>query len=186
MELQKGQKCKLADLTRKRTAANLRDGVPAGERGGRDLLRRGRSGEVVRRPLFYFLQPDQFAGGRRLHAPVRGVRGVLGGPEPPSGLPAEAGGDGGGGERHHAGAGPGTPDAGRRVGPGGLCLHRCGVSAGEGPDSLRGVPQGGIWRFSVVDSGFNGGLSALLAHFGGEEVKPDPADPGHLLRRSRR
>lgn len=36
----------------------------------------------------------------------------------------------------------------------------------------------GIWRFSVVDSGFNGGLSALLAHFGGEEVKPDPADPG--------
>ena len=25
----------------------------------------------------------------------------------------------------------------------------------------------GIWRFSVVDSGFNGGLSALLAHFGG-------------------
>lgn len=36
----------------------------------------------------------------------------------------------------------------------------------------------GIWRFSVVDSGFNGGLSALLAHFGGEEVKPDPPDPG--------
>lgn len=36
----------------------------------------------------------------------------------------------------------------------------------------------GIWRFSVVDSGFNGGLSALLAHFGGEEVKPDPPTPG--------
>lgn len=35
----------------------------------------------------------------------------------------------------------------------------------------------GIWRFSVVDSGFNGGLSALLAHFGGEEVKPDPPTP---------
>ncbi len=136
---------------RKRTAANLRDGVPAGERGGRDLLRRGRSGEVVRRPLFYFLQPDQFAGGRRLHAPVRGVHGVLGGPEPPSGLPAEAGGDGGGGERHHAGAGPGTPDAGRRVGPGGLCLHRCGVSAGEGPDSLRGVPQG--WDLALFRGG---------------------------------
>lgn len=38
---------------RKRTAANLRDGVPAGERGGRDLLRRGRSGEVVRRPRYF-------------------------------------------------------------------------------------------------------------------------------------
>ena len=35
----------------------------------------------------------------------------------------------------------------------------------------------GIWRFSVVDSGFNGGLSALLAHFGGEEVKPDLPTP---------
>ena len=35
----------------------------------------------------------------------------------------------------------------------------------------------GIWRLSVVDSGFNGGLSALLAHFGGEEVKPDAPAP---------
>ncbi|WP_050696562.1 TerD family protein [Anaeromassilibacillus senegalensis] len=34
----------------------------------------------------------------------------------------------------------------------------------------------GIWRMSVVASGFNGGLSALLAHFGGEEIKsPAPA-----------
>lgn len=29
----------------------------------------------------------------------------------------------------------------------------------------------GIWRLSVVSSGFNGGLSALLAYFGGEEKK---------------
>ena len=35
----------------------------------------------------------------------------------------------------------------------------------------------GVWRASVVDSGFNGGLSALLAHFGGEEVKPDAPAP---------
>ncbi|MDR0433738.1 MAG: tellurium resistance TerZ family protein, partial [Gracilibacteraceae bacterium] len=27
-----------------------------------------------------------------------------------------------------------------------------------------------IWRLAVVANGFNGGLSALLAHFGGEEV----------------
>lgn len=32
----------------------------------------------------------------------------------------------------------------------------------------------GIWRVSVVCSGFNGGLSALLKHFGGEEVAPAP------------
>ncbi|NCE65645.1 tellurium resistance protein [Pseudoflavonifractor sp. 524-17] len=32
-----------------------------------------------------------------------------------------------------------------------------------------------IWRYCVVASGFNGGLSALLAHFGGEEVSPAPA-----------
>ncbi len=30
-----------------------------------------------------------------------------------------------------------------------------------------------VWRMSMVASGFNGGLSALLSHFGGEEVKPD-------------
>lgn len=30
----------------------------------------------------------------------------------------------------------------------------------------------GDWRLSVVASGFNGGLSALLAHFGGEEMTP--------------
>lgn len=33
----------------------------------------------------------------------------------------------------------------------------------------------GIWRCAVVASGFNGGLSALLAHFGGEESAPAPS-----------
>ena len=39
----------------------------------------------------------------------------------------------------------------------------------------------GEWRVAAVGQGFNGGLSALLAHFGGEEVKPEtkpePAPP---------
>jgi tellurite resistance protein TerA len=30
----------------------------------------------------------------------------------------------------------------------------------------------GSWRFGAVGQGFNGGLSALLAHFGGTEAKP--------------
>lgn len=30
----------------------------------------------------------------------------------------------------------------------------------------------GVWRLSIVASGFHGGLSALLAHFGGEEAVP--------------
>ena len=33
----------------------------------------------------------------------------------------------------------------------------------------------GVWRFGAVGQGFNGGLSALLAHFGGAEVAPAPA-----------
>ena len=33
------------------------------------------------------------------------------------------------------------------------------------------------WRFAAVCQGFNGGLSALLAHFGGEEAKPAGAAP---------
>ena len=33
----------------------------------------------------------------------------------------------------------------------------------------------GSWRFGAVGQGFNGGLSALLAHFGGTEAKPAPA-----------
>lgn len=37
----------------------------------------------------------------------------------------------------------------------------------------------GIWRYAVVASGFNGGLDALLAHFGGQAVQssPTPAPP---------
>lgn len=31
-----------------------------------------------------------------------------------------------------------------------------------------------VWRFAAVGQGFNGGLSALLAHFGGEEAAPAP------------
>ncbi len=33
----------------------------------------------------------------------------------------------------------------------------------------------GSWRFGAVGQGFNGGLSALLAHFGGTEAAPKPA-----------
>lgn len=32
-----------------------------------------------------------------------------------------------------------------------------------------------VWRFSAVGQGFNGGLSALLKHFGGQEIAPAPA-----------
>ena len=35
----------------------------------------------------------------------------------------------------------------------------------------------GIWRFGAVGQGFNGGLSALLKHFGGTEAAPAPAAP---------
>jgi tellurite resistance protein TerA len=34
-----------------------------------------------------------------------------------------------------------------------------------------------VWRFAAVGQGFNGGLSALLAHFGGTEAAPAPAAP---------
>ncbi|MBC7502482.1 MAG: TerD family protein, partial [Herminiimonas sp.] len=33
----------------------------------------------------------------------------------------------------------------------------------------------GIWRFGAVGQGFNGGLSALLKHFGGTEAETSPA-----------
>lgn len=33
----------------------------------------------------------------------------------------------------------------------------------------------GVWRFGAVGQGFNGGLSALLAHFGGSEAPATPA-----------
>ena len=32
-----------------------------------------------------------------------------------------------------------------------------------------------VWRFAAVGQGFNGGLSALLKHFGGEEITPPAA-----------
>jgi stress response protein SCP2 len=35
----------------------------------------------------------------------------------------------------------------------------------------------GTWRLNTVGQGFNGGLSALLAHFGGEEAAPAPSGP---------
>ncbi|MGQ0616586.1 MAG: TerD family protein [Acidimicrobiia bacterium] len=34
-----------------------------------------------------------------------------------------------------------------------------------------------VWRFAAVGQGFNGGLSALLTHFGGEEAAPAAAPP---------
>ncbi|MDR2076939.1 MAG: TerD domain-containing protein [Desulfovibrio sp.] len=34
-----------------------------------------------------------------------------------------------------------------------------------------------VWRFSAVGQGFNGGLSALLSHFGGKEVGAAPSPP---------
>ena len=35
----------------------------------------------------------------------------------------------------------------------------------------------GVWRFGAVGQGFNGGLSALLAHFGGAEAAPRAPAP---------
>ena len=35
----------------------------------------------------------------------------------------------------------------------------------------------GVWRFGAVGQGFNGGLSALLAHFGGTQAAADTASP---------
>ena len=37
--------------------------------------------------------------------------------------------------------------------------------------------RNGEWRFGAVGQGFNGGLAALLAHFGGSEAAPAPAAP---------
>lgn len=44
-----------------------------------------------------------------------------------------------------------------------------------------------VWRFAAVGQGFNGGLSALLAHFGGEEIgptSPPPAPPATIPTRN--
>ena len=35
----------------------------------------------------------------------------------------------------------------------------------------------GVWRFAAVGQGFNGGLSALLAHFGGSEITTQAPSP---------
>ncbi len=37
------------------------------------------------------------------------------------------------------------------------------------------------WRFAAVGQGFNGGLGALLKHFGGEEAAPTPSQPAPAL-----
>jgi tellurite resistance protein TerA len=34
-----------------------------------------------------------------------------------------------------------------------------------------------VWRFAAVGQGFNGGLSALLKHFGGEDIKEQDPQP---------
>lgn len=185
MELQKGQKCKLADLT---GSGQLRISVTVSLPGSEaDVTCFGvdGAGKLSDDRLFYFLQPDQFAGGRRLHAPVREsamfsvdlnrLPGFL--QRLVVTVAAESG----------------TMQALAR----GLLtlegeLDRAAyVFTGAGYQQEKALilcevyRKDGIWRFSVVDSGFNGGLSALLAHFGGEEVKPDRR-PRHLLRRSRR
>jgi stress response protein SCP2 len=37
--------------------------------------------------------------------------------------------------------------------------------------------KGGVWRLSATGQGFNGGLDALVLHFGGEVAEPTPATP---------
>lgn len=186
MELQKGQKCKLADLTRKRTAANLRDGVPAGERGGRDLLRRGRSGEVVRRPRYFIFynQTSSPEGAVSMHQSGESTVFSVDLNRLPGFLQRLV---------VTVAAESGTMQALAR----GLLtlegeLDRAAyVFTGAGYQQEKALilcevyRKDGIWRFSVVDSGFNGGLSALLAHFGGERSSLTRR-PRHLLRRSRR
>lgn len=45
--------------------------------------------------------------------------------------------------------------------------------------------KNGIWRVNVVCKGFDGGLSALLAHFGGEEESPPPPPKVSLSKAER-
>lgn len=50
--------------------------------------------------------------------------------------------------------------------------------AGEKAVMLAEIYLKDAWRFAAVGQGFNGGLSALLKHFGGEEVaSPQPSTP---------
>jgi tellurite resistance protein TerA len=39
-----------------------------------------------------------------------------------------------------------------------------------------------VWRFAAVGQGFNGGLSALLKHFGGEEIQESPPPPVNVQK----
>ena len=127
---------------RKRTAANLRDGVPAGERGGRDLLRRGRSGEVVRRPLFYFYnQTSSPEGAVSMHQSGESTVFSVDLNRLPGFLQRLV---------VTVAAESGTMQALARglltlegeLDRAAYVFTGAGVSAGEGPDSLRGVPQG--------------------------------------------
>ena len=43
-----------------------------------------------------------------------------------------------------------------------------------------GLYREGEWRFAAVGQGFNGGLSALLEHFGGEEIEEDAPEPATM------
>jgi tellurite resistance protein TerA len=49
--------------------------------------------------------------------------------------------------------------------------------AGEKAVMLAEIYFKDIWRFAAVGQGFNGGLSALLKHFGGEEAATPPSPP---------
>ncbi len=56
-----------------------------------------------------------------------------------------------------------------------------GADFGEEKAIIAGeIYRKGVWRFAAVGQGFNGGLSALLKHFGGEEIEdsaPTAAPP---------
>ncbi len=71
----------------------------------------------------------------------------------------------------------------RNIGSGAMTLGDAGTFALAGADfqEEKAVMLGelyrkdGLWRFGAIGQGFNGGLSALLAHFGGSEAAPSPA-----------
>ncbi len=73
----------------------------------------------------------------------------------------------------------------RAIGPSALTLSSSVRFAWSGADfqEEKAVIVGeiyrkdGVWRFGAVGQGFNGGLSALLRHFGGAEAAPVPAAP---------
>lgn len=71
----------------------------------------------------------------------------------------------------------------RAIGPSAMTLGEAVKFAWSGADfeNEKAVIVGeiyrkdGLWRFGAVGQGFNGGLSALLAHFGGAEAAPAAA-----------